>query len=253
ERGSDVRAGVDERFVPELFNFKNLVLRTQGLFQPDHYVLFQKIDDADEVVFAAERELQGDGMSTEALTNGADDVIEVRAHAVHLVDETDARDAIFVGLTPNGFRLRLHAGDGVEHADRAVQHAQRALDFHGEVHVTGSVDNIDAILFAEAVPCGRGGGAGDGDAALALLLHPVHGGGAFIHRTDLVGHTGVEQDALGRRGFSGVDVRHDPDVARIFEFESPPHSSSSLLFSRTICYRFSHKFLSVLTLPHYQR
>ena len=44
------------------------------------------------------------------------DVIEVRAHAVHLVDETNARNAILVGLAPHRFRLRLHAGDGVEHA-----------------------------------------------------------------------------------------------------------------------------------------
>src|SRR5580698_8341648 len=64
----------------------------------------------------------GTGVSTEALANRADDVVEVRAHAVHLVDETDARDAILVSLAPYGFGLRLHAGDRVEHANRAVEH-----------------------------------------------------------------------------------------------------------------------------------
>jgi len=29
-----------------------------------------------------------------------------------------------------------------------------------------------------------------------------------------VNPTGVKEDALGRRGLTGVDVRHDPDVSR---------------------------------------
>ena len=38
-----------------------------------------------------------------------------------------------------------------------------------------------------------------------------------MHFTDLVVDAGVEQDALGRRGFARVDVRHDPDVAGLGE------------------------------------
>jgi hypothetical protein len=34
-----------------------------------------------------------------------------------------------------------------------------------------------------------------------------------VHFTDLVVDAGVEQDALGRRGLAGVDVRRDTDVA----------------------------------------
>ena len=58
---------------------------------------------------------------------------------------------------------------------------------------------------------GRGGR--DGDAALLLLLHPVHRRGALVDLTDLVVDAGVEQDPLGRRGLARVDVGHDPDVA----------------------------------------
>ena len=36
---------------------------------------------------------------------------------------------------------------------------------------------------------------------------------AIMHFTDLVIHTGVEQDALGRGGLAGVDVRADTDIA----------------------------------------
>src|SRR5207248_235711 len=86
---------------------------------------------------------------------------------------------------------------------------QRALDLDGEVDVARRVDQLNRV----APPLGGGGGGGDGDPPLALLLHPVHRGGAVVDLTDLVAAAGVEQDALGRRGLPRVDVRHDPDVA----------------------------------------
>ena len=80
-----------------------------------------------------------------------DAVVEVGAGAVELVDEAHPRDAVLVGLAPDGLGLRLDAGDAVEHGDRAVEHAQRALDFDGEVDVAGGVDDVDAVLGALAV------------------------------------------------------------------------------------------------------
>src|SRR6266849_6436172 len=186
QSGGNIRLRIHERLLPKLLHGKSLEFRAQRLFQPNNYLFLEEIDDPDEVIFAAERKLEGNGVGSEALANGANDVIEVRSHAVHLVHKTDARDAIFIRLAPYGFRLRLHAGDGVEHAHRAVQNAQRALHFHGEVHVARCINDIDAIPLAEAIPRGSRSRARDGDAALALLLHPVHGGRAFIHRTDLV-------------------------------------------------------------------
>ena len=144
---------------------------------------------------------------------------EVRADAVHLVDEADARDAVLVGLAPDGLGLRLDAGDRVEHADGAVEHAQRALDLGREVHVAGRVDDVDAVVAPRAGRRGRR----DRDAALLLLLHPVHDGRAFMHLTDLVGDAGVEQDALGRRRLAGIDVGHDADVATTIERNGTSH------------------------------
>ena len=139
-------------------------------------------------------------------------LLEVRADAVHLVDEADARHAVLVGLAPDGFRLRLDAGDGVEHGDGAVEHAQRALDFDGEVDVARRVDDVDAVIAPEA---GRRGGR-DGDAALLLLLHPVHDGRAFVDLADLVRDSGVEEDPLGGGRLPGIDVGHDADVPGAF-------------------------------------
>jgi hypothetical protein len=67
-------------------------------------------------------------------------------------------------------------------------------------------------------------GRRDRDAALLLLLHPVHRGGAIVHFTDLVRLPRVVEDALRRRGLAGIDVRHDADVAVMLERCSTRHS-----------------------------
>src|SRR6202795_4681391 len=205
EGGGNVWTRINEGFVPKLFDFENFEFCAESLFEPHDHFLLNEIDDADEIIFAAEGKLQRYGVRAKTLADGADYVVEVRAHAVHFVDEADARNAVLVGLAPDGYRLRLHASDGVEHADRAVEDAQGALNFHGKINVAGRINNVDAIFLVVAGPTGGGGGAGDGDASLALLLHPVHGGRSLVHRTDFVRDTGIEQDALGRRGLSGVD------------------------------------------------
>src|SRR4051794_2404815 len=178
-----------------------------------------QVDDPDEVGLRPDRQLHRHGMRTEAVDHRLDGLLEVRPDAVHLVDERDARDVVLVGLAPHGLGLRLDARDGVEERDRAVEHAQRALHLDGEVDVAGRVDDVDPVV---APLAGRRGGR-DRDAALLLLLHPVHRGGALVDLTDLVGATGVVEDALGRRRLTGVDVRHDPDVAGLLERKLAGH------------------------------
>ena len=168
-----------------------------------------EVDDPDEPVLLADREVDRHRVRAEPVAHRLHGRVEVRARAVHLVDEGDARDAVAVGLPPDGLRLRLDAGHGVEDGDRAVEHAQAPLDLHGKVHVPGRIDNVDPVV----PPLGRRGRRGDGDAALLLLRHPVHRRGALVHLAHLVGAAGVVEDPLGRRGLARVDVGHDPDVA----------------------------------------
>ena len=140
-------------------------------------------------------------------------MIEVSARAVHLIHESNSRNVVLVGLTPDCLRLRLHTGHSVEHRNRAVEHAQRTLDLDGEIDVTGSVDDVDAIVLTIPRPEARRRRRRDRYAALLFLLHPVHDRSAFVDFADLVRDTGVIQDALGRRGLARVDVGHDSDVA----------------------------------------
>src|SRR4029077_6672828 len=111
---------------------------------------------------------------------------------------------------------------GIEHAHGAVEHAQRTLDFNGEVDVAGSVDDVQTL----AVPERGGRSRRDGDAALLLLLHPVHRRGTFVHFADLVALAGVIEDAFGGRGFAGVDMRHDTEVAVVLDGMLAGHGCS---------------------------
>ena len=171
----------------------------------------------------------------EAVDDGLDGEVEVRTELVHLVDEADARDVVLVRLAPHRLGLRLDALLAVEHGDGAVEDAQGALDLDGEVHVTGGVDDVDLVV----VPEGRRRGGRDGDAALLLLLHPVHRRRAVVNFTDLVRDAGVEQDPLGRRRLAGIDVGHDADVADLGQVRKDVecHGVFSRLVSRDVLLR----------------
>ncbi len=172
-----------------------------------------QVDDAAEVLLLADRQLHGDGTCAEPVDHRLDGCEEVGADAVHLVHEGDARHAVAVGLAPDGLRLRLDAGDGVEDGHRAVEHAERALHLDGEVHVPGRIDNVHP----EVAPERRRRRRRDRDPALLLLDHPVHDRGALVHLAHLVGAARVVEDPLRRRGLARVDVGHDPDVAHVVE------------------------------------
>ena len=222
-RGFQFRMRLQIVRIPKLFKRHNFIFRAQRFALPDDGALFDEIDHADEIIFAPDRILHRHRMPGKPLPHGLDRMVEIRADAVHLVDERNARHAILVRLAPHRFRLRLHARHRIKHGHRAIQHAQRALHFHREIHVSRRINDIDAVFLLEAVPERRGRGGGNGNSALALLLHPVHGGGAFVHFANLVGHTRIKKDALGAGGLARIDVRHDPDVAGVFELYLPCH------------------------------
>jgi hypothetical protein len=116
-------------------------------------------------------------------------------------------------LPPNGFRLRLDTGNTVKHGDRAVQNTQRAFDFHRKINVTGRINNINPMFDTCARPVTSRCGGGNRNSTLLFLLHPVHRRRAFVDFADFMRNAGVIKHALGGRGFTRVDVRHDSDVS----------------------------------------
>src|SRR4051794_1997564 len=72
--------------------------------------------------------------------------VKIGSHAIHLIDERDARNIILVGLAPDGLRLRLHASNCIKNSNRAVQHAKGPLNFSGKIHVPRGINDIDTLL-----------------------------------------------------------------------------------------------------------
>ncbi len=170
-----------------------------------------EVNDSGEVRALAIRHLNEHGVAVEPFDDHIHAALEIRAGAIHLVDEADARHVVAVGLPPHRLRLRLDAGHAVKYDNAAVQHAQAALHFGGEIHVAGRVNDVDLVI----APACRDRRRGDGDTALALLFHVVRRRRAFVHLADPMNHAGVVQHALGGRRLAGVNMRDDADVAHL--------------------------------------
>src|ERR1017187_984618 len=156
-------------------NIDHVKLRAEVFPRPEDRLHLNEINTTFEISFLADRNLDRHGVGCEPLAHLRHGGFEVRTGAVHLIDESDPRNLVLVSLSPHGFRLRLNTADRAEHGTSAVEHAQAALDLDSEVHVAGSINDIHTMLTPEA-GCR---GAGDRDATLALLLHPIHGRRAF--------------------------------------------------------------------------
>ena len=99
-----------------------------------------------------------------------------------------------------------------------VERSLRVLD--------GAVALLDANAGVRAgldSPEAGGGGGRDRDAALLLLLHPIHCGRAVMDFADLMRLARVIQDPLRRRRLAGVDMRHDADVAVVGDGSDTSH------------------------------
>ena len=83
------------------------------------------------------------------------------------------------------------------------------------------VDDVNT----QVVPEAGGGSGGDGNAALLLLLHPVHDGSALVHLTHLVRDPRIVEDPLRGGRLAGINVGHDADVASFLERHLSRHKS----------------------------
>src|SRR3546814_12467855 len=91
--------------------------------------------------------------------------------------------------------------------------------------VTRRVDDVDPVIVPEA----SGRGRRDRDAALLLLLHPIHRGGAIVDFPDLVGFAGIIKDTLGGGRLTGIDMRPDADIEIVLERMAAGHGLYSIV------------------------
>ena len=91
---------------------------------PDNFFHLNEVNDAFEVFFSTNRQLQRNRLRIQTVFHLFDNAQEVRPGAIHFVDVSDAWNAVLVRLTPNGFSLRLYAADRAEHQTSAIKHPQ---------------------------------------------------------------------------------------------------------------------------------
>ena len=73
-----------------------------------------------------------------------------------------------------GDGLGFHTLAGVDNQQRALARREGARDFVGKIDVTGSIDQIQNVVFAVSVPVMEPDGLGfDGDTALFFQIHVV--------------------------------------------------------------------------------
>ena len=92
------------------------ILGAHRLVVPHDGLHLDEIDDTLEIGLRADRNLQRHRARAQPLANGVENVLEIGAVLVHLVDEADTRNLVLVALPPHRFGLRLHAGDRVNSA-----------------------------------------------------------------------------------------------------------------------------------------
>jgi hypothetical protein len=205
-------------------NFQDVPGGAEFFIVPDQSLHLDEVDNASEFSLGADRQLHDDSLRAEAALDHLGRAVEVGTDLVHLVAEDETRNIVLVGLAPNRLGLRLDTGIRIEQRNGAVENAQRTLDFDGEVDVAGGVDDVEAAQLAVAtLPEGRRRGRRDRDAALLLLLHPVHRCGAVMDFADLVRLARVVEHALSRRRLAGIDVSHDAEVTVVFDLIFASH------------------------------
>ena len=186
-----------------------------------------QIDDTLKGILTADGQLEGNRVALQTVADHVQNVVEIGAHNVHLVDIDHSGDLVLVGLTPHSLGLRLNAALGAQNGNGAVQHTQGTLDLNGEVHVTGGINDVDAmavflrqrgiILIFGVAPIAGSSSGGNGDTSLLLLCHPVHLCGTIVSFTDLVGLAGVVEDTFCSCGFTRIDVSHNADITSHLE------------------------------------
>ena len=102
--------------------------------------------------------------------------------------------------------------------------------------MAGSIDDVETILLSRVLficniglgPETGNSGSSNRNTALTLLFHPVSGGLTFVHFTNFVLGTRVEEHTFRRGGLTGVHVGDDTEVAHFLERIIALHSNEGV-------------------------
>ena len=135
-----------------------------------------EVDYTVDFLLEANWKMNCKGVLREALADRIKRLVEIATDLVDLVNEADARHAVFVGLTPNSLRLSFDAHLTIEDYDSTIENTKRTLYLCGKVDVSWSIDNVDLVTF----PISGNSGGGNRNTTLFFLFHPVGSSAAGV-------------------------------------------------------------------------
>ena len=185
---------------------------------PDPCLACEEVNDTLEVALCADWKHHDERNRTEDVLHLVDDLVEVRTDTVELVDVDDTSDFGLIGVAPVGLGLRLNTAGTTEYTDAAVENLEGTVNFNGEVNVTWSVDDVEAVwvrlvLLLSAWPEASSRSGLNGDTTLLLLFHEVSRCSTVVHFAELVDLTGELEDTLGCGGLTSIHVGEDADIS----------------------------------------
>ncbi len=106
---------------------------------------FYQVDDAHEVILIMNRQWNNQRISPQTAFDLLRDPKKVSTHCIHFIDVSDARNPVFIRLTPDGFRLRFNTAFAAEYDHNPVQDPQTALHLSSKVHMARRVYYVDGF------------------------------------------------------------------------------------------------------------
>jgi len=167
-----------------------------------------EVDYAVKSLGVGDRQLDGNTGAAptvlDVVEQGAESAAAAGLGVVHLVDENDAGDGGFFGISPHPLGDGFNAVLRIDEDDCGFNGEQGGLGFVGEHVEAGGVDEIDL----DALPLGKGDGVLHGYAA-GYFFFVIGGDGRAIFDTALSwGHFGGMQQSGNQSGFAAVRMPH---------------------------------------------
>ena len=176
-------------------------------------MLGQDINNALEIIFFTDRQCHHKRVCRQYIFYLIHDSVKVGTQTVQLVDEDDACDFRFVGITPVSFGLRFYAARTTKYPDTTIEYFERSINFDGEVNVSRRINNVESVVSPES-GCGS---RLNGDAPFLLLLHEIRCCRTVVHFTNLVNLACQLQDSFCGCGFTSVNVGKNTDISIVCE------------------------------------
>ncbi len=177
-----------------------------GVLVGDHV---QHVDDAAEVLLAADRDRDRDAARRQLLLHRLERGAEVGAVAVEVVDEDDARLLELVAAAPQPRGHDLDARHARDREERALDDAQRAERVGDEARIAGRVEDVELV----ALVLGVQQRARDRHRAPLLVLVVIRHRAAVGHGAQARDRARLEEQRLRERRLAASAVADERDVA----------------------------------------